>query len=156
MHRGGGSPGADSPDRQSWFDQQGPIWHRLSKTGPSKFFSASDVLLKKEVGIRRYRVIVGRRVYACAFYMDRSRVGVCGIDFQSSVRFGTECQKIVRNRFGIKVRMRHLCNETCWNSLITTYEKTSSKNDVISSKHTKVQSPNVALTNDISSWKQIP
>ena len=55
-------------------------------------------------------------------------LGVCGIDFQSSVRFGTECQKIVRNRFGtefnkfrgtvrnrfgIKVRMRHLCNETC-------------------------------------------
>jgi len=28
------------------------------------------------------------------------KLGVCGIDFQSSVRFGTECQYILRNRFG--------------------------------------------------------
>ena len=49
------------------------------------------------------------------------------------------------------VRMRYTC--VTKDVEITTYEKTSSKNDVISSKHTKVQSPspNVALTNDISS-----
>jgi len=34
-------------------------------------------------------------------FLHDQQLGVCGIDFKSSVRFGTECQKILRNRFGI-------------------------------------------------------
>jgi len=40
----------------------------------------------------------GPKICNCVLYL-----GVCGIDFQSSVRFEMECQKILRNQFSAEL-----------------------------------------------------